>query len=140
MAQDKKISELDAASPLDLADLIVVVQSGTTYRGTVSDFLTFIQTQDVSFLGHFSLGTAGKLFTVRAGTNQRAGNATLVAGTVAVSNSTVTANSIILLTRKTSGGVVGELTYTVSAGASFTINSSSALDTSTVSYFIFELA
>lgn len=80
------------------------------------------------------------LLSVSSGTNQRAGNAVLVAGTVTVSNTTVTANTIVMLTRKTSGGTIGTaITYTVSAGASFTITSDSVLDTSTFSYFLIEV-
>lgn len=79
------------------------------------------------------------LFTVVAGTNTRAGNAVLVAGTVTVANTTVTANTLVMLTRKTSGGTLGTaITYTLAAGTSFTINSDSALDTSTFSYFLIE--
>jgi hypothetical protein len=77
---------------------------------------------------------------IKSGTNQRAGNATLVAGTVTVNNTTVTANTIVLLTRKTSGGTIGTaITYTVSAGTSFTINSDSIIDTSTFSYLLIEV-
>lgn len=80
-----------------------------------------------------------KTLSIASGTNTRAGNAVLVAGTVTVSNTTVTANTIVMLTRKTSGGTLGTaITYTVSAATSFTINSDSALDTSTFSYFLIE--
>lgn len=67
-----------------------------------------------------------------------AADATLVAGTVTVANTTVTANTKVLLSRKTIGGTTGDLSYTVSAGVGFTINSSSATDTSTVSYMLAE--
>lgn len=80
------------------------------------------------------------LLTITAGTNQRAGNAVLVEGTVTVGNTTVTANTIVMLTRKTSGGTIGTaITYTVSAGTSFTITSDSVLDTSTFSYMLIEV-
>jgi len=72
------------------------------------------------------------------GTNARAGNATLVAGTVTVSNATVTTSTLVILTRKTAGGTIGGLTYTLSSGSSFTINSDSATDTSTVSFLLIE--
>lgn len=75
-----------------------------------------------------------------SGTNQRAGNTTLVGGTVTVSNATVTANTCVILTRKTSGGTIGtSITYTLSAGASFTITSDNILDTSTFSYMLIEV-
>lgn len=86
-----------------------------------------------------TMATAVRL-AVASGANQRAGNATLVAGTVTVANTTVTANSIVLYSRKTSGGTIGTaMTYTVSAATSFTLTSDSALDTSTFSYFIIEV-
>lgn len=81
-----------------------------------------------------------KTLGFRSGTNQRAGNAVLVAGTVTVANTTVTANTLVMLTRKTSGGTLGTaITYTVTAATSFTINSDSALDTSTFSYVLIEV-
>ncbi len=64
------------------------------------------------------------------------GNATLVGGTIAVADTSVTAGSIVILGRKTIGGTAGNLSYTVSAGVGFTINSSSGTDTSVVSYHI----
>lgn len=70
--------------------------------------------------------------------NARAGNAILVGGTVTVGNTSVTANTIVMLTRKTIGGTVGNTSYTVSAGSSFTISSSSGTDTSTYSYLLIE--
>lgn len=69
---------------------------------------------------------------------RRVGNATLVGGTIAVVDASVTANTIILLSRKTIGGTAGNLTYILNAGVDFTINSDNALDTSVVSYFLVE--
>lgn len=89
--------------------------------------------------GGLAFPTAGQGITYKSGTNARAGNATLTAGTVTISNNTVTANTIISLTRKTSGGTIGtSITYTLSAGASFTITSDNILDTSTFSYLLVE--
>ena len=85
-------------------------------------------------------GTVGKTIEYQSGTGAMAGNATLVGGTVTVTNTNVTANSIIMLTRKTSGGTIGTaITYTISAGASFTITSDNILDTSTFSYVIMQV-
>lgn len=98
---------------------------------------TFAST-GVTFPGNITQ-SAGSVYSVASGTNRRAGNATLVGGTITVSNTTVTANTIVMLTRKTSGGTIGTaITYTLSAGTSFTITSDSALDTSTFSYFLIE--
>jgi hypothetical protein len=92
----------------------------------------------------YSLGTEGTMYareigkglSLRQGSGTLAGNATLVAGTVTVTNANVTADSVIKINYKTAGGTQGFLTYSVSAGVSFTINSSSGSDTSVVSYEI----
>ena len=90
--------------------------------------------------GNMVFSTAGKGVQYQSGTGARAGNATLVGGTVTVTNTTVTANTIVMLTRKTSGGTIGTaITYTLSAGASFTINSDNILDTSVFSYLLVEV-
>lgn len=86
-----------------------------------------------------SFTTVGKGLTIKSGTGQRAGNATLVGGTITVANTTVTANTLVNLTRKTAGGTVGNITYTLSAGVSFTITSDSGTDTSTYTYLLTEL-
>lgn len=118
-----------------------ILQIGTTAANASGSLLatngTFSGT--LASNGNLSIATA-KLLSIASGTNQRAGNATLVAGTVTVSNATVTANTIVMLTRKTTGGTIGTaITYTVSAGASFTINSDNPLDTSSFSYFLVEV-
>lgn len=67
------------------------------------------------------------------------GTATLVGGTVVVSNAAVTANSRIMLTSQVDGGTPGFLRISArSAGVSFTILSSSGTDTSTVAWEIIE--
>lgn len=78
----------------------------------------------------------GKGVSIRQGSGTLCGNATLVAGTVTVTNTNITADSVIKLNHKTPGGTLGFLSYTLSAGASFTINSTSSSDTSDVSYEI----
>lgn len=82
---------------------------------------------------------AGTQLRITPGSDQPAGEATLVAGTVTVMNSRVTTACVVLLTRKTAGGTIGNLTYTVASG-SFTINSSDAGDTSTIAYLILKVA
>lgn len=79
-------------------------------------------------------------FLPSTGANPRAGTATLVAGTKTIPTGAVTANTIVLLTRKTAGGTVGNLSYTVIVQTSITINSDSVLDTSTVVWMCAELA
>lgn len=93
---------------------------------------------NTSLAGNLSLATA-KTLSMASGANTRTGNVTLVAGTVTVANTSVTANTIVLLTRKTAGGTLGTaITYTVIPATSFTINSDSAIDTSTFSYLLIE--
>jgi len=65
------------------------------------------------------------------------GSAVLVGGTVTVANTNIGASDRILVIRSTTGGTEGHLSYTISGLTSFTINSSSATDTSTVVYVIF---
>lgn len=84
--------------------------------------------------------TAGAGLQFNAAAGQRAGNSTLVAGTVTVANTNITANSIIYVNHKTPGGTMGFLSYTLNAGVGFTINSSNAADTSVVSYLIAEVS
>lgn len=87
-----------------------------------------------------NIGTAGGGIAIKEGTNARMGVATLAAGTVTIPNTSVTANSRILIQRRVAGGTLGNLTYTKSAGVSFTINSTSNTETSTVDWVIFESA
>jgi hypothetical protein len=90
--------------------------------------------------GLVTLHTVGSGLRIKEGTNASMGVATLVGGTVTVNNTRVTANSRIQLTVETTGGTQGFLSYTKVASTSFTINSSSALDTSTVTWLIIEPA
>lgn len=76
---------------------------------------------------------------VAEGSNLTMGVATLVAGTVTVNNTRVTANSRFFLTVNTPGGTVGSPRISAkSAGVSFTITSSQGADTSTVAWLLVE--
>lgn len=91
--------------------------------------------------GDAAVVTAGKTFRVKEGTNACMGTATLVAGTVTVSTTAVTANSRIFLTIQSNGGTVGAVYVSArSAGTSFTITSTSGSDTSTVAWLLVEPA
>lgn len=85
-----------------------------------------------------NIGTVGGGVTIKTGANARLGTATLVAGTVTVANTSVSANTKIFLSRATTGGTVGHLSYTKINGTSFTINSSSGTETSTVDWMLVE--
>lgn len=78
---------------------------------------------------------------VTEGVNASQGVTTLVAGTITVSNTAVTATSRIFIAAQLDGGTVGFIRVSSRvAGTSFTITSSNALDTSTVAYEIFQPA
>lgn len=106
-------------------------RDGSARLHTINDFLSE---------GNLICDVAGKGLRIKEGSNARMGTATLVGGTVTVSNTSVTANTRILLSRSTTGGTTGDLSYTVSAATSFTINSSSGTDTSTVVWLLAEPA
>jgi hypothetical protein len=90
-------------------------------------------------VGRLDIVNAGSGLRVVEGANCKQGTAALTAGSVVVSNTSVTANSRIFLTSNTDGGTPGFLRVSArTAGTSFTITSSSGTDTSTVAYQIFE--
>lgn len=60
----------------------------------------------------------------------------LVAGTATVNTTAVAATSIVLLSRRTTTGTVGEAAVIIVPGTSFSIASSSALDTSTFDWVL----
>lgn len=93
--------------------------------------------------GNLVLGTAGNkilstsVATVKAAGANAFGTVTLESGTVVVSTSAVTANSIIILTRQgpgaTGAAALGQLSVgTISAGVSFVINALTTADSTAV--------
>jgi hypothetical protein len=91
--------------------------------------------------GNIAADSAGSGFLVKEGPNAKQGTSVLVGGTVTVSNTSVTANSRIFLTAQNNSGTTGFLSVSArTAGTSFTILSSSVLDTSIVAWEIFEPA
>jgi hypothetical protein len=88
--------------------------------------------------GELSVSTAGKGFSVKGGPNARIGiGATLVGGSVTVNTTAVATGDVILLSCTAAGGVQGFLRISAIVNAvSFTVTSSSALDTSTFSWVI----
>ena len=95
-------------------------------------------------LGTFAgiaLPAAGDGLAIKEGSNATMGVATLVAGTVTVSTTKVTANSRIFLSVETLGTVTIATAVAVtgrSAGTSFDITSSDVLDTSDIAWLIVE--
>lgn len=94
------------------------------------------------------INSTGLLFTAvsngltfKSGANGRTGTGALVGGTLAVANTSITANSQVFI-QDTGGGVIANIgsLYVASqtVGVGFTVTSSNVLDTSTFRYWIFE--
>ena len=67
------------------------------------------------------------------------GNATLVAGVVAVAYPGITTTSVVILAKQSLGaGGMGNLSYVLNPGVGFTINSSAGTDVAVVSYMVVE--
>jgi hypothetical protein len=81
-------------------------------------------------------------FTVKSGSNQFAGNVTLIAGQATVNNTNITEDCEIQLTYKITDGTLGYLVCIRVPGTSFVVQSRDAgnvvntLDNSTISYLI----
>lgn len=129
-------------STLTIADGKTLSANNTlTLAGTDSTTLTFQGTD--TYVGRATTDTltnktVGDKVRVTTGANASAGTGTLVGGTVTISTTTVTASSLIFLTdTNTSVTNVGTLTVSAkSAGVSFTVTSTSPLDTSTFNWII----
>lgn len=123
--------------------LVVFAANGAGGAYNSSSFFTLVGNASDGAANFMSINDMEMKFSGRRGLtfqdSSRLGTAVLVGGTVTVSTTTVTGSSKIFLTSQTDGGVPGFLRITaISAGTSFTITSSNALDTSTVAYFILE--
>lgn len=91
--------------------------------------------------GNLSFTTAGNGILIKEGSNARMGVSTLVGGTVTVSNTSITANTRIFLTKQSSGTPValGALSESARVAAtSFTITSDNVTDTSNVAWLLIE--
>lgn len=119
------------------AAIVDYTTGGRVLVGTTSDDTVHL----LQVNGDIATVTAGKGLCVKEGSNARMGTATLVGGTVTVSNTSVTANTRIFLTSQSDGGTPGWLRVSArSASTSFTITSSSGTDTSTVGWLLVEPA
>lgn len=117
----------------------VITSSGTT-TNTLAGALSSSATADNSFAGDVTTSALGKTFKVKSGSNSKAGTFTLASGGATVSNTSWTADSVVIITLKTvSGTVVGNPYVTSSSvGTSFTVSAGVA-DNSTYNYVILEL-
>lgn len=115
--------------------------SGSSAQSMTSKFVVEGDGDVRVVVGDVFVSTAGKSIKIKEGTNAKMGTAVLAAGTVVVSTTAVASNSRIILTSNTDGGTPGWLRVSArTANTSFTITSSSATDTSTVAWIIFDPA
>ena len=96
-----------------------------------------------SFVQTFNGTIIATVLDITAGSNTKTGSGTLVGGTLAVANTSITANSMIFV-QDTSSGVltnVGSLVVSSkTAGVGFTVKSTNILDISSFDYFVVETA
>lgn len=118
----------------------LTITQGTGATGTATFAGSLVTTNDLTInSGNAIVNTAGKTLKIKQGSNACAGTgAIMVAGTVTVSTTAVATGDIILPSKSASGGTLGTgmPTYTINNGVSFTLTSSSALETSTYSWII----
>ncbi len=101
----------------------------------------FITGDIVATAGSVTIATAGQGVDIAEGANARMGIAILIAGTLTVATTAVTANSRIFLTSQVDGGTPGFLRISGrNAAVDFTITSGDGADTSTVAWLIMEPA
>ena len=137
-----------ATSTIEAGRIYLVGESNWASLANVSSGLSFWNISGGTIAEKLRITNAGylkvllaTLLLLTSGSAPALGEATLVAGTKAVLSDLITANSRVLLTRKTSGGTIGTaITYTLqtSAPKGFTITSDSVLDTSVFTWMIIE--
>jgi len=102
---------------------------------SLSSIFTFVN--GIPGLLNLGIGTLNLTTKLNYTDPNIASNATLgIAGVVIVNNPVVTANSIIMLSRKTVGTNPGILSYVVNPGVGFTISSNNNGDDGEISYII----
>lgn len=90
-------------------------------------------------VGSLDVSQVGQGLKVAEGTNAKQGTATLVAGTVTIANTSVTANSRIFVGYATpSANASACYCSSITAGTGFTVKSVNGADTSKVAFQIFE--
>ncbi len=116
--------------------------SGTAVPITTSGAISFNSSTNTTLTNNnLAIATAGKGLVIKGGANSRIGTATLVAGTVTISNTTITANTRIFVTVQSLGTVTTMKAVGVTAkvnGTSFTITSADNTDTSVVAWQLIE--
>jgi hypothetical protein len=130
---------LDSGGTLRLRDIVADRSDGT---GVI--FLSGSGTRYLYYNGtRYELPGAGLILggavaLPSTGAAKCMGRATLAGGTVTINTTAATATCEVQVTRRTPGGVLGHLSYSIVAGTSITITSTSPTETSEVSWFIGE--
>lgn len=107
----------------------ITSMSGLT--GTIADSSTATNAIDLT-------GANGGI-RFKSGSNTRVGTGTLSAGTVTISNTSVTANSLIVVIPTSNSAASGALSVTtITPSTSFVVKSGNASDANTFFYLIFE--
>jgi hypothetical protein len=137
------ISRSAAATQVKMGAVGPAAESAVAWGSAGTETLYRVGSGRLAFSSaDMELQTVGKGIRVKEGSNAKQGvSSAMVAGTVTVANTAITASSRLLLTRQAGGtnpGAVYESTRT--AGTSFVITSTNASDTGTVAYQIFEPA
>ena len=107
------------------------ITAGTTLTATLGD----ITATD----GNLSLGTAGNKLLINAATPTASSVGTtdpMVAGAVTITSSAITANSLIIYSRRTLGTAAGFVSITAQVAGSATLTSDDNTETSTFDYLI----
>ncbi len=125
----------------EIQDSTGAVWASIKQDGQITGVGPLVTTSKVSPAQGVDVTGVGFGLAVAEGSNAKQGIATLVAGTVTVANTSVTANSRIQLTAQSLGTVTTPQALAVTArtaATSFTITSAGNTDTSVVAYEIFE--
>ena len=109
--------------------------AGAGFAWMVGTTPTYTARLDASGL---ALVAAGGGISIKSGSNARCGTATLVAGTITVANTSVTANTRVMCTVQAPGGTQGFISTSKVNATSFTITSTSATETSVVAWELVE--
>lgn len=145
---DGLLVEYDSGGGFNLSNLeggVVNLNTGSSSLG-IDDLNSYIAltTGLVRVIGgDLTIETAGKGLKIAEGANAKMGVATLVAGTVTVNTTAISAGSRVFLSRNGGSGTWGNLDADPAnfvAGTSFQIDSDNAADTSDVAWMIVDPA
>lgn len=117
-----------------------LVASGTFAVTSTSTFTgKTTHTAGIDSADNITTTVAGKTLFVKSGTNAKAGTFTLIAGVATVTNTSITANSVIAVTLKTLGGTrTGNPDIVPTATTGF-VATGGVADTSTYNFIIMEV-